>query len=97
LAPFSFPLRPAERARLPTPPGGDHYTLAPMGLLTRSDKAETELAKAIAKRGSPAEATILSMRETGETRADGAARQVSSSSRSPLPKVPPYGSRPDSS
>jgi len=47
-----------------------------MGLFTRSDKAETELAKAIAKRGSPAEATILSMRETSDTRADGAARQV---------------------
>lgn len=47
-----------------------------MGLFGRGDKGEAELAKAIAKRGVPIEASIVSMRETGETRKDGLARQV---------------------
>ncbi len=47
-----------------------------MGLFKGGDWAEAELAKAIAKRGTAAEATIVSMRETGQTRAEGAARQV---------------------
>jgi hypothetical protein len=47
-----------------------------MSLFKRGDRAEADLAKAIAKRGSPAEGTIVSMRETGEARAEGVARQV---------------------
>jgi hypothetical protein len=47
-----------------------------MGLFRRKDKAEAELAKAIAKRGSPSEATIISMGETGQARAEGVAREV---------------------
>lgn len=47
-----------------------------MGLFGRRKDPEHELAKALALRGQRVEAELLALRETGETRGDGAAQQL---------------------
>lgn len=47
-----------------------------MGLFRRDKDPERELARALALRGERVEAEMLALRETGETRGDGAAQQL---------------------
>jgi len=46
-----------------------------MGLFSRKPNPEAELAKALAQRGVPGRATVVSMRETGNER-DGIAKEI---------------------
>ena len=47
-----------------------------MGFFKRKADPDADLAKALAQRGTGGRATVVSMRETGETRGDGVAKEI---------------------